>query len=144
MLKGQGGNEMHPLLNQQMADSHREHLLHEAAMAHSAEQAYKDLQANSDVYLFRRNLWCQVLGLPTWSSSFDQGLLKQTITPVWIERRVRATIRTVGFGAFGVGILAGSFLGNRFGLLPAVLFACIVCLLISIPIVGRLLRLVRL
>jgi hypothetical protein len=143
MLKGQGGNEMHPLLNQQMADSHREHLLYEAAMARSAEQAYKDLQANSDVYLFRRNLWRLVLGLPTWSSSFNQGLLKQTITPVWIERRVRATIRTVGFGAFGVGILAGSFLGNRFGLLPAVLFACIVCLLISIPPLARLLHLVR-
>jgi hypothetical protein len=143
MLKGQGGNEMHPLLNQQMADSHREHLLHEAEIERSSEQAYRDVLGNRDVYWDRLNLWCRAFGLPNRFSSIDPAQLKQTITPVWVQRRVRATIRTVGFGAFGVGMLAGSFLGNRFGLLPAVLFACIVCLLISIPLLARLLHLVR-
>lgn len=135
---------MHPLLNQQMGVIHRAHLLHEAEIERSSEQAYRDVQENRDVYWTRRNLWCRAFGLPNQFSFIDPAQLKQTITPVWVERRVQATIRTVGFGAFGVGTLVGSFLGNRFGLLPAVLFACIVCLLISIPLLARLLHLVRL
>src|SRR5258706_5932669 len=134
---------MHPLLNQQLGVIHRAHLLHEAEIERSSEQAYRDIQENRDVYWTRRNLWCRAFGLPNRFSSIDPAQLKQTITPVWVERRVQATIRTVGFGAFGVGTLVGSFLGNRFGLLPAVSFACIVCLTISIPLLARLLRLVR-
>jgi|SRR5215469_6539982 len=131
---------MHPLLNQQMADSHRAHLLHEAEVERSSEQAYRDLQENRDVYWNRHNLWCRAFGLPAWSTSFDRGQLKQTITPVWVQRRVRATLRTVGFGAFAVGMLIGGFLDSRFGLLPAALFACLVCLAISIPVLARLLH----
>ncbi len=134
---------MYPLLNQQMAQMHRTHLLYEAELERSSEQADRDLQENRDVYEYRHNLWCIILGLPTRISSIDQEQLKQTITPVWVQRRLQATMRTVGCIAFGVGTLTGSFLGSRFGLLPAVLFACAVCLVISVAALGRFLRLVR-
>ncbi|HEX6481886.1 MAG TPA: hypothetical protein VF043_23840 [Ktedonobacteraceae bacterium] len=133
---------MHPFLNQQMGDFHRTHLLHEAEIERSSEQAYRDVQENKDVYWYRRDFWSRALGLPNRYSSVDPAQLKQTIMPVWVQRRLPATIRTIGFSAFGVGMLAGSFLGSRFGLLPAVLLACIVCLTISIPVVGRLLHFV--
>jgi hypothetical protein len=134
---------MHPFLNQQMGDFHRAHLLHEAEIECSSEQAYRDVQENKDVYRYRRDFWCRAFGLPNRYSSGGPTQLKQTTAPVWVQRRLPATIRTIGFGAFGVGMLAGSFLGSRFGLLPAVLFACVVCLTISIPMMGRLLHFVR-
>jgi hypothetical protein len=134
---------MHPLLNQQLEVIRRAHLLQEAEIERSSEQAYRDVQENRDVYWNRRNLWCRAFGLPNRFSSIDPVQMKQTITPVWVERRVQPTIRAVGFGAFSVGTLVGSFLGNRFGLLPSVLFACLVCLTISIPLLARLLHLVR-
>ena len=134
---------MHPFLNQQMGDFHRTHLLHEAEIERSSEQAYRDVQENKDVYRYRRDLWCRAFDLPNRYSLVSPSQLKQTTTPIWVQRRMRATMQTVGFLAFGAGILAGSFLGSSFGLLPAVLFACVVCLVISIPAMGRLLRLVR-
>ena len=124
---------MHPFMNQQMGDFHRAHPLHEAEIERSAEQAYRDVQENKDVYHYRRDLWCRAFGLPNRYSSVDPTQLKQTIMPVRVQRHLPATIRTIGFGAFGVGMLAGSFLGSRFGLLPALLLAWVVCLTISIP-----------
>ena len=134
---------MHPFLNQQLGDFHRAHLLHEAEIERSSEQAYRDIQGNKDVDRYRRDLWYRAFGLPNQYPSVGPTQLKQSTTPVWVQRHLPATIRTAGFGAFGLGILAGSFLGSSFGLLPAVLFSGVVCLMISIPAMGRLLRLVR-
>lgn len=134
---------MHPLLNQQLGDFHRTHLLHEAEIERSSEQAYRDVQENKDVYRYRRDLWCRAFGLPMRFTSIDSTQSKQTITSIWVQRRMRATMQTVGFLAFGAGMLVGSVTGGRFGLLPAVLLACIVCLAVSIPVVGRLLHAIR-
>lgn len=123
---------MHPFIYEQMAQMHRQELLHEAAVARSADQAYSYTmtQGNSDAYWPYRGRWGLIFGLPILSSSTNEA---------WLQYRLRATIRTVGLGAFGVGSLAGSFIGSRFGLLPAVVFSCVVCLMITLPVLARLL-----
>src|SRR5215472_4176207 len=119
---------MHPLIYEQMAQMHRQELLREAAAARSAAQTHTRAQGNSDAYWLYRGRWGLIFGLPIVSSSTNEA---------WLQNRMRATIRTVGLGAFGVGSLVGSFLGSRFGLLPAVVFSCVICLVITLPIVVR-------
>ena len=118
---------MHPLINGQMAHMHRQELLHEAVVARSADLIYTEGNRNWP----GRERWSLIFGLPVLSSSINQG---------WLQRRMHATIRTVSFGAFSAGSLVGSFLGSRFGLLPAAVFSCIVCLLITLPVLARALK----
>lgn len=120
---------MHPLINGQMAHMHRQELLHEAEVARSADLIYT--RGNRAMNWPGRERWSLIFGLPVLSSSINQA---------WLQRRMRATIRTVSFGAFGAGSLVGSFLGSRFGLLAAVVFSCIVCLLITLPVMARALK----
>ena len=120
---------MHPLINEQMAHMHRQELLHEAVVARSAD--FICIKGNRAMNWPGRERWSLIFGLPVLSASINQ---------VWLRRRMRATIRTVSFGAFGAGSLVGSFLGSRFGLLPAVVFSCIVCSLITLPVLARLLK----
>jgi len=126
--------EMNPLLIERMAQMHREELLLEAAIARFVDQAHEDELRNRNAYERHRELWSSILGLPLMSSSINQE---------WLQRRMHATIRIVSLAAFGVGILAGSFLGSRFGLLPAVVFSSIVCLLIALPILARLFKMLK-
>ncbi len=120
---------MHPLIDEQMAYMRRQELLHEAVMARCADLIY--IKGNRDMNWPRRERWSLIFGLPVVSASINQACL---------QRRMHATIRTVSFGAFGAGSLVGSFLGSRFGLLPAVVFSCIVCSLITPPVLARLLK----
>lgn len=119
---------MNPLLIERMARLHREELLREAAIARSADQVHEDAQRNSNAFEYRRELWSSILGLPLMYSPINQA---------WLRRRIHATIRMVTLAALGVGMLAGSFLGSRFGLLPAVLLSSIICLIVSLPILLR-------
>ena len=120
---------MHPLIDEQMAYMRRQELLHEAVMARCADLIY--IKGNRDMNWPGRERWSLIFGLPVVSASINQA---------WLQRRMHATIRTVSFGAFGAGSLVGSFLGSRFGLLPAVVFSCIVCSLITLPVLARLLK----
>ena len=119
---------MHPFLNEQIAQMHRQELLREAVVARLAEEVYIDAEGNSGAGRLARERWGLIFGLPVLSSSINQA---------WLQRRMRSVMFTVGLGAFGVGSLVGSFLGSRLGLLPAVVFSCVVCLAIMLPMVGR-------
>jgi len=120
---------MHPFINEQMAQMHRQELLGEATSARSAGQAHTRAQGKSDADRLYRGRWGLIFGLPVLPSSTNEA---------WLRYRMRATIRTVGFGAFSLGSLAGSLIGSRFGLLPAAVFSCIACLVITLPVLARL------
>ena len=120
---------MHPLINQQLAQIHRQELLREAAAARSADAAYNNAQGKTYARRIHRERWSLIFGLPALYSTANQASL---------GRRMRATIRVVGLGAFSAGSLAGSFIGSRFGLLPAAVLSCIICLMITLPVLARL------
>lgn len=125
---------MNPHLNEQLAQLRRRELLQEAEAARSANEAHVDAQGKTGAFWPYRSRWSLIFGLPLLSSSINR---------VWLQRRMRATMRTVSFGAFSVGSLVGSFLGSRFGLLPALLFSGVVCLMISLPVLVRCLDALR-
>ena len=122
---------MHPFLNQQMARLHREELQREATDAQAADMALTNTQGNAQTF------WYLIFGLPVPTSSTNETRLSQTVAPSKLQAQMRAIIRTIGLGAFGIGSLIGSFLGTRFGLLPATLLGCIICLVISLPMLRR-------
>jgi hypothetical protein len=120
---------MHPLLTEQMAQMHRQELLSEAGVARSVDEAYNNAEGKTYARRLHRERWSLIFGLPALYSTANQA---------WLGRRMRATIRVVGLGAFGAGSLVGSFLGSRFGLLPAAVFSCIICLVITLSVLVRL------
>ncbi len=124
---------MHPFLNQHMTRLHREELQREATAAQAADVAHTNTRA----------FWYLIFGLPVLTSSTNEVPLSQAITPTKLQSQIRAIIRTIALGAFGIGLLFGSYLGTRFGLLPATLFGCIICLAISLPILRRSLKVLK-
>src|SRR5258708_37540459 len=118
---------MHPLIDEQMAYMRRQELLHEAVMARCAGLIC--IKGNRDMNWPGRERWSLIFRLPVVSASINQA---------WLQRRMHAPTRTASFGAFGAGSLVGSFLGSRFGLLPAVVFSCILCSLLTLPVLARL------
>ena len=124
---------MHPFLNQQMARLHREELQREATAAQAADMVHANTRA----------FWYLIFGLPILTSSPNEAPLSQAITPTKLQGQMRATTRTIGLGAFGIGLLIGSYLGTMFGLLPATLLGCIICLAISLPILRRSLKVLK-
>ncbi len=128
---------MHPLLNQHIARLHREELQREAAVTHAIHRTHANAQEDADGHQTHRLFWYQVFGLPLPTSAANQAQASLATTPAWFQGRLRATLLSVGCGAFGIGSLIGSFLGARFGLLPATLLGCIICLTISLPMLRR-------
>jgi apolipoprotein N-acyltransferase len=124
---------MHPFLNQHRARLHREELLREATAAQAADMAHANTRA----------FWYFIFDLPILTYSAAEAPLSQAITSTKLQGQIRAIIRTIGLGAFGIGLLIGSFLGARFGLLPATLLGCIICLAISLPILRRSLKVLK-
>ena len=124
---------MHPFFNQQMARLHREELQREATAAQAADLVHANTRA----------FWYLIFDLPILTSSTNEAPLSQAITPTKLQGQIRAIIRTIGLGAFGIGLLIGSYLGTRFGLLPATLLGCIICLAISLPILRRSLKVLK-
>ncbi len=124
---------MHPFLNQHMARLHREELQREAKAAQAAEM----VQTNT------RAFWYLIFDLPMLTSSTSEVPLSQSITPSKLQGQICAIIRAIALGAFGIGLLIGSYLGTRFGLLPATLLGCIICLAISLPILRRSLKVLK-
>ena len=124
---------MHPFLNQQMARLHREELQREATAAQAADLAHTNTRA----------FWYLIFDLPIPTSSTNEAPLSQSITPTKLQGQMHTIMRTIGLGAFGIGSLFGSYLGTRFGLLPATLFGCIICLAISLPILRRSLKVLK-
>ena len=124
---------MHPFLNQHMARLHREELQREATAAQAADMAHANTRA----------FWYLIFDLPILTYSAAEAPLSQAITSTKLQGQIRAIIRTIGLGAFGIGLLIGSFLGTRFGLLPATLLGCIICLAISLPILRRSLKVLK-
>jgi hypothetical protein len=122
---------MHPFLNQHMARLHREELQREATAAQAADMVQTNTRGNAQAF------WYLIFGLPVPTSSTNETRLSQSITPTKLQGQLRVIIRTIGLGAFGIGLLLGSYLETRFGLLPATLLGCIVCLVISLPILRR-------
>ena len=134
---------MHPLLNQHIARLHREELQREAAVTHAIHRTYANAQEDANGHQADRLFWRQIFGLPLPTSAANQAQASLATTPAWFRGRLRTTVLTVGCGAFGIGSLMGSFLGARFGLLPATLLGCIICLAISLPMLRRSLHILK-
>lgn len=124
---------MHPLLNEYMAELHMRELQREAATERLAAAAVRQSGGHSS----QRWLRYLFLGLYTPGYSDKQIDIKQEGMPSWLQRRIHTAIREVGLAALGVGFLAGSFLGTRFGLLPAVLLGGIISLVTLFSIMRR-------
>jgi len=116
-----------------MARLHREELQREAKAAQAAEM----VQTNT------RAFWYLIFDLPMLTSSTSEAHLSRSITLTKLQGQIRAIIRTIALGAFGIGLLIGSYLETRFGLLPATLLGCIICLAISLPILRRSLKVLK-
>ncbi len=134
---------MHPLLNQQMAQLYREEIQRAAAAAQIAHQACINRQRNADNRRSQRALWRLIFGLSIPASSASQASMSHIVPSSGLQERMQAMMRMVGFAAFGAGSLIGSFLGTRFGLLPATLLSSIICLAISLPILKRSLGILK-
>ena len=125
---------MHPDLYEHIAQQHREELQREAAIAQAVRLAH------ADDYTSRRILYHLMFDLPAPSSPLSEASLSQAIVPSRLQEHMRTALGTIGMAAFGLGSLLGGFLGTRFGLLPATLLGCIMCLTMTLPILRRSLK----
>jgi hypothetical protein len=134
---------MHPLLIQQLAKLHMEELQREATITRFANNARVSSGKGPIHWVPSRSfshpvLWYLLLGLQMPIST-----AQQEVTPGWLQDRMYATNRMIGFAALGVGLLAGSFLNARLGLFPAVLLGALLCAAISLSMLMRSVMLLK-
>jgi hypothetical protein len=134
---------MHPLLIQQLVKLHIEELQREATTTRFANSARVSsgkgpIHQVPSRYLSHPVLWYLLLGLRMPIST-----AQQEVTPGWLQDRLHATNRMIGFATLGVGLLAGSFLNARLGLFPVVFLGVILCAAISLPILMRSVMLLK-
>lgn len=66
----------------------------------------------------------------------NQVSLRQTITPDHVQGRMNATVRTMIWGTIPIGSFVGGILGERFGVVPALVVGAIVATLAGIWILA--------
>jgi len=71
----------------------------------------------------------------------NQVSLRQTITPDHVQGRMNATVRTMIWGTIPIGSFVGGILGERFGVVPALVVGAIVATLAGIWILAGPVRL---
>jgi hypothetical protein len=134
---------MHPLLHQQLAKLHMEELQREAATTRFAKSAGVGGGKGAINRVPARDfshpvLWYLLLGLRVPIST-----ARQEDTLAWLQDRMYATSRVIGLVALGVGLLVGSFFSTRLGLFPAVSLGTLLCTAVSLPILMRLVILLK-
>jgi hypothetical protein len=81
--------------------------------------------------------WRFLLGLSLPAYDVTAASIRQVATPDHLQGRVIGSINAVGWGALGVGPLAGGLLAERIGLTPTVLLGAAVCLAGALPTAAR-------
>lgn len=116
---------MHPLMNQQMAQFHREELQREIRTAHLADRLRASRRGKNGHSFSHALLWYLLLRLRESVRTNEQ------------EDRLATMSRVIGMAALGVGLLAGSFLSIGPGMFLAVLLGVLLCAAVSLPILAR-------
>lgn len=78
-------------------------------------------------------LWRLIYGMALPPYDVNAATIRQATTPDHLQGRAIAVINTVGWGALGLGPLAGGWLGQRLGLPPTILLGAAVSMLGAIP-----------
>ncbi|SRR5712692_361598 len=82
-------------------------------------------------------LWRLLFGLHIPTYDINQVSLRQAITPDRLHGRMNATIRTISYGALGVGPLVGGFLGTQLGLVPTIVLGGIIYVVATLLILTK-------
>jgi hypothetical protein len=124
---------MHPLLNQQMAQNHREEIQREIRAAHLANCLCVSRRGKYDRFFSHALLWYLLLGLrePVYTNEWEDAL-------GLFEERLAVMSRVIGMAALGFGLLTGSFLSVGPGMFLAVLPGALLCAIVSLPILARM------
>ncbi len=85
-------------------------------------------------------LWRFLFGFQLPIYNITSVSLRQVITPAYLQGRMNATMRTLSFGALGIGALLGGLLGSTFGLIPTIIVGSLLSILGSLALLERALR----
>jgi MFS family permease len=85
-------------------------------------------------------LWRFLLGLHIPTYDIHQISLRQAITPIQLQGRMNATIRTISWGAYGIAPIVGGFLGTKIGLVPTISLGAVIYLVGSLPLLTNIIR----
>jgi MFS family permease len=88
-------------------------------------------------------LWRFLLGLHIPTYDIHQISLRQAITPIQLQGRMNATIRTISWGAYGIAPIVGRFLGTKIGLVPTISLGAVIYLVGSLPLLTNIIRNVK-
>ena len=129
---------MYVLFNQHLAEEHMQALRREA----------EDMQIVDSITHNERTglagFWYMVLGLSTPEYGTAAMKASQALVYDWWQQRTKILVRVIGLIAFALGILIGSVLSNSSnGLLLPLLLAGLVTLLVSLPMLVRLLAMMK-
>ena|SRR5579863_914561 len=121
---------MHPYFQAYLANERREELLRTAEVMRPFNNQHhaSTLTHNRHIFLYL------LLGLPIVTDKQS----RQNVLPQSLEARYHAALRMTALIALALGILIGSLLASRFGLLPAVLLDSTVVLVVTALILLRL------
>jgi hypothetical protein len=132
---------MHPRIHEYLAEHHREELLREVGFAGSHHDHDHHFQATRTSRMMRNR---RVLAYLLFGS---HALAYRYIGQEWLLRRlqahVNASMRLLALLVLAFGIFSGSLLDNRFGLLPALLFGCVLMLGAVMPVLARSIQLLK-
>lgn len=127
---------MYPFPTVQLADQHRQQLQHEAEMERAAHAFTVPVANKSNLNQF----WYLLLGT---SFITDDAHMTDAAYADWLRRRTQALMRVIALLALGIGALLGGILDNQIGLLPTLVLGGIIALVVSLPVIARLLLVVQ-
>lgn len=130
---------MYPCYMEYEVAYRRQELLREAEVERSIpETTAKQLDLSEEGYF-----WHEALALPISIRDVFHANISQALVDDVVRRRTQSLVLTVASAAFGLGVLAGGWIGNAVSLDTVLLFGCIVALAACIPVVSRSLFLLR-
>lgn len=129
---------MYALFNQHLAEEHMQALRREAEDMQMLDSVTHDGKTGL------ADFWYMVLGLSTPEHGTAAMKASQALVYDWWQQRTKILIRVIGLIAFALGILIGSVLSNSSnGLLLPLVLAGLVTLLVSLPMLVRLLVMMK-
>lgn len=129
---------MYSLFNQHLAEEHMRVLRQEAEIMHRRDSVMHEGKTGL------ARFWYMVLGLSVPEYGTSAMKVSQALVYDWWRQRTRVLMRVIGLIAFALGILIGSVLSSSSnGLFLPLLLAGMVTLLVSLPMMVRLLLMMK-
>jgi type IV secretory pathway VirB2 component (pilin) len=125
---------MHPSFTNHMSTTRMEQFRREAIAMQRVNQAKSGPDNAIGSRSLTHTLWYVFFGLNMPASSQKQG---ETNILSSFQGHLSALIWMIGCIALGLGLLIGSFINSKFGLLPIVLLSGLILVAVSLPIVTR-------